>query len=84
MLRKALEAAQTGFSRYLEEELPLSVIETNGLLPLAEAIHNIHFPSTLKKLDRAVKTLKYRELFYLQMLVGRRSWERKKQTPPRI
>ncbi|MBI9102118.1 MAG: ATP-dependent DNA helicase RecG [Spirochaetales bacterium] len=83
VLRKALDSAMTGFAQYLEEELPLEVIKNNGLLPLSEAIKNIHFPENPEKMRLAAETLKYRELFYLQLMVGRRAWERRSQTRDR-
>jgi ATP-dependent DNA helicase RecG len=61
----------------LENELPDSIIESGGLLPKAAAIAAIHFPKSTEELARAKRTLIYEELFYMEIIVGRRSLERK-------
>jgi len=43
----------------------------------AAAIKAIHFPASLAELELAKKTLIYEELFYLEVMVGKRAVERK-------
>lgn len=49
-----------------EEALPEDLIKKEKYPRLKEALQEIHFPTTDKKLDQAVKRLKFQELFYLQ------------------
>lgn len=52
---------------HIEETLPQYIIGNQGLIPLKEALRNIHFPSDMQMLSRAQKRLKFEELFYLQL-----------------
>ena len=61
----------------LENELPESIILRDGLLNKADAVRAIHFPASMEELEKAKKTLIYEELFYLEIIVGRRAMERK-------
>ncbi len=58
-----------------EEELPAdpmprSIISTNSLMELGEAIRSIHFPSGEHELKLALRRFKFEELFYLQLLLA--------------
>ncbi len=77
VLRKAVESALKDFGRFVEEEIPPEPVNKNDLLSISRALSNIHFPETPELKSEAEKTLKYRELFFLQLMVGRRAWERK-------
>ncbi|MDR0464643.1 MAG: ATP-dependent DNA helicase RecG, partial [Treponema sp.] len=61
----------------IEDELPFFIIERDNLLAKKRAIKEIHFPSSMDELERAKKTLIYEELFYLEVMVGRRLIERR-------
>jgi len=61
----------------IEDELPFFIIERDSLLAKKRAIKEIHFPSSMDELEKAKKTLIYEELFYLEVMVGRRSIERR-------
>jgi ATP-dependent DNA helicase RecG len=77
LLRKLTHRALTEYGSTLEDELPLSLINQDGLLHKYDAVRAIHFPSSQEELDRAQKTLIYEELFYLEVMVGRRAMRRK-------
>jgi len=62
----------------VDDELPLEIIEKYNLLSKKDAVSQIHFPSSFETLAKAKKTLIYEELFYLEVMVARRSIERKK------
>ena len=62
----------------IENELPDEIIIKNNLMSKNEALKAIHFPSEMCDIDTAKKTLIYEELFYLEMMVGKRAIERKK------
>jgi ATP-dependent DNA helicase RecG len=77
-LRKLTSRALEEFSRALEDELPPGLIARDGLFHKRDAVRAIHFPMSWEERDRARKTLKYEELFYLEVMVGRRAIQRKK------
>ena len=62
---------------FIEDELPEGIIKRDGLLNKPDALRVIHFPASLEELKRAKRTLIYEELFYLEIMVGRRAMERK-------
>ncbi len=51
----------------IQETLPDYVMHDNALVPLRYAIRNIHFPSDSYALEKAVRRLKFEELFFLQL-----------------
>jgi len=77
-LRKLTSRALEEFGPALEDELPPSLIARDGLLHKRDAVRAIHYPESWEERDRARKTLKYEELFYLEVMVGRRAMQRKK------
>ncbi|QMU99346.1 ATP-dependent DNA helicase RecG [Borrelia sp. A-FGy1] len=54
------------FMKFGHSDIPEFLISKYSLLPLHEALNEIHFPSSLEMLDIAKKTLIYREIFLLQ------------------
>jgi len=77
LLRKLIRQAVSRYASALEDELPESVIDRDGLFHKADAVRSIHFPASHEELDRARKTLIYEELFYLEVIVAQRSLQRK-------
>ncbi len=57
------------------ENLTASMVSGHGLLPLAEAYREIHFPSSHEKLAKARYRMKWTELFYAQLLFALRHSE---------
>ena len=55
----------------ISETLPRYIIEQNRLCPLAKALHDIHFPPSVRDLDNAKYRLKFEELFMLQLSMVR-------------
>lgn len=53
--------------REIEENLPGYLLEKLKLISRAEALRNIHFPSTAGMYDQAVRRLKFEELFIAQV-----------------
>lgn len=51
----------------VQETLPKYIIDLLGLLPLKDALKNIHFPVNGNLLAQAQARLKFEELFYLQL-----------------
>ena len=77
-LRRFIARALAQYAGDLEDELPAEITGRDNLLSKAAAIREIHFPASAAALERAKKTLIYEELFYLEILVGRRALARKK------
>ena len=63
----------------LFETLSPKVLEENHLMPLDEAIRNIHFPQNPEKLRRAQYRLKFEELFYVQLNILRYTKDRQRK-----
>jgi len=77
MIRRFTSDAVKKYVNNIDDELPAEIIQKYNLLSKKDAIKEIHFPSSLQELDRAKKSLIYEELFYLEVMVARRSMERK-------
>lgn len=61
----------------LPETLPEWMIAEHKLMPLTDAIKNIHFPSNPDTLRRAQYRLKFEELFYVQLAILRYTKDRR-------
>lgn len=51
----------------IKEFLPSNVLEKYKMMPRAEAMREVHFPSNIKQLTRAQARLKFEELFLIQL-----------------
>ena len=60
----------------LPETLPAWMIAEHHLMPLNDAIRNIHFPTNAEALRRAEHRLKFEELFYIQLGILRYAKDR--------
>jgi ATP-dependent DNA helicase RecG len=69
LVRQALDA----YLPVIEDEIPQSIRERYHLLAKARALNAIHFPESMKELEKAKKTIMYEELFYLEVMVGKRA-----------
>ncbi|MDO4511524.1 MAG: ATP-dependent DNA helicase RecG [Bacteroidales bacterium] len=49
------------------DPLPEAIIRHRGLMPVYEAVHNLHLPSSIAALQRAQYRMKYEELFFLEL-----------------
>lgn len=56
---------------HIEETLPRHVLDQYGLLPLKDALYNIHFPQSGELLAKAEYRLKFEELFAIQLTLLR-------------
>lgn len=54
-------------SFYVPETLPPWLLKHEDLMPLSEAIRNIHFPASAEKMAKARYRLKYEELLVIQL-----------------
>jgi ATP-dependent DNA helicase RecG len=78
MLRRFVSAALDRYAQDIENELPAEITGRDKLLPKSAAVRAVHFPETAAELEQAKKTLIYEELFYLEVMVGRRALERRR------
>lgn len=56
----------------IKETLPQTVVSSLSLLPLDQALKNVHFPDSLKMAERARQRLAFDELFYLELMLALR------------
>ena len=66
-IRKLIETLIPQVINQTADTLPGYVRKRQGLLPRAKALKEIHFPANTDSLAQAQKTLKFEELFYIQM-----------------
>ncbi|WP_461255166.1 ATP-dependent DNA helicase RecG [Treponema sp. R80B11-R83G3] len=76
-MRDFISCAINKYVKDLENELPNAIIEKENLLTKAQALKEIHFPTSADMLERAKKTLIYEELFYMEVMVARRAIDRR-------
>lgn len=62
--------------KHIEETLPDSVIKKYNLIPLHQALINIHAPESVIMLQKAQLRLKFEELFYIQLNILRYAKQR--------
>ncbi len=68
-LRKLIYFTLRNLTVQLPESLPEHIIQKYCLLPLHQAIVNIHFPKNAELLRQAQYRLKFEELFYIQLQI---------------
>ena len=61
---------------YIEEQLPQWLRTAYDLMPLREAVYNIHFPQSPEKLHAAERRLKFDEFLGVQLAIQSRRTER--------
>ncbi len=77
-LRRFVERALDQYAAEIEDELPQEIIQREKLLPKSRALRAIHFPASAAELKEARRSIIYEELFYLEIMVGRRALERRR------
>ena len=60
----------------IRETLPGEIIQRYHLMPLKEALINMHFPQNTEDLQKAVERFKFEELFFIELNILRFSMER--------
>ncbi len=72
LVRKAADSALNYFIHLVEDPLPAAFRRTNKLVPLAEAIRQMHQPDSFETMERARYRLVYEEFLYLQLTLQMR------------
>ena len=79
----AIEKMMASVVQLLREPLPETlspaILAANHLMPLTEALVNIHFPGNADLLRRAQYRLKFEELFYVQLNILRYAHDRQRR-----
>ena len=70
--RRILRAALDGFRGQAPDVLPDDLCQQRRLLPIAQALEQIHFPETMKAAELARKRLVYEEFFTLETAIALR------------
>ena len=78
-LEKLMKNAFSLLQSPWEETLSPKILSEHHLMPLEEALRNIHFPQNPELLRKAQYRLKFEELFYIQLNILRYSKERQKK-----
>lgn len=76
-LRRLMHQTVTFWAPRVPDHLPASVIKESNVLPLSEALLQVHFPDNEEKLKAARDRLAFDEIFLLQLgvLSQKRSWQ---------
>lgn len=65
----------------ISETLPYEIVAHYGLMPLKEALRQMHFPDNARMLQKATERMKFEELFYVEAHILRYSMERGAKIP---
>ena len=69
-LRKIMNNLFSDYQIAIPEIIPPELIDQFKILPIKEAIQQIHFPENMNMLTRAQTRFKFEELFYMQMILA--------------
>ncbi len=78
-LRKIIYGALDLYKKNLKEFLPESLIKEYELMPYAEAIREVHFPTSMEKKDKATERLIFNEFFLMQLRFAKKRSEIKRE-----
>ncbi|MEN6459645.1 MAG: ATP-dependent DNA helicase RecG [Thermoguttaceae bacterium] len=84
-MRRIVRGALETYVEVLDEVFPEEYLRDHELLPLREALPQIHFPSDQEALERARRRLVYQELLILQLALAlKRQQQRDQRTAPSL
>lgn len=79
MIEKMMSTVVRQLQEPLPETLSSGILHKYHLMPLTEALKNIHFPANADLLRKAQYRLKFEELFYIQLNILRYAKERQRK-----
>lgn len=82
-IRRLMNGVVPRLAPHLQDPLPASVLENTDLIPLGEALQQVHFPDNWERLEKAQHRLAFDEMFLLQLgvLAQKRDWEQQQSEP---
>lgn len=66
-LRRVIHSTVSRYATRVPDPLPPSVIESAGLIPLSDALYQVHFPDDMDRLKAAQRRLAFDEMLLLQL-----------------
>jgi ATP-dependent DNA helicase RecG len=81
IVREALDIATVDGTLTLDDTLPAEVIGRYELLPLGQAVAQVHYPDSLEAFEQARQRLAFDELLVLQLAVASRRDHPSEETP---
>ena len=78
-IEKMMSAVVQQLHEPLPETLSSAILTEHHLMPLTEALRNIHFPANPELLRKAQYRLKFEELFYVQLTILRYAKDRQRK-----
>lgn len=78
-IEKMMSAVVQQLREPLPETLSSAILTEHHLMPLTEALRNIHFPANPELLRKAQYRLKFEELFYVQLNILRYAKDRQRK-----
>ena len=79
-IREALDKAGHAYPEYL----PASIVAEEGLMPIAQAIEEAHYPDSFEGRDAALERLAFDELLALQIGMVQRRRQRVRDAAPKV
>jgi ATP-dependent DNA helicase RecG len=78
-LRRLMYRVVTHWAPRLDDPLPQNLCKEDGLIDYSTAIHQVHFPDSMKQLEASRHRLAYEEIFFLQlgMLNQKQNWRKR-------
>lgn len=84
-IRRMVGSIAETHSDFVEEVFPQAFLQERKLLPIAEALRQIHAPASTEHLEQARRRFIYQELFFMQLALGlRRSKLQLEQRSPSL
>ncbi|MDR3110320.1 MAG: ATP-dependent DNA helicase RecG [Planctomycetaceae bacterium] len=72
VLRRLIKQVIGKYTELLDEVFPADYLTEHNLMPIREAVANIHFPPDLETMQLARRRFVYQELFVLQLALAQR------------
>lgn len=83
-IRYILSSTINQITSRLPETLPDEIIKKHDLLPLREAVHQIHFPSSLELAEKAQMRFCFENIFMITLFSAKKKIENEQETAPAI
>lgn len=68
--RRVIRSLLKSYAAKVQEDIPDEIIERLKLMPISQALQNIHFPENFAMLSHAQRRLKFDELFFMELMIA--------------